>query len=59
MKTLTVQQLIDELQKVEDKTIQIELCDLNGDRYSIAGTDIIYNYENNVERNFDINFISE
>ena len=55
---MTVQQLIDELQQVEDKSIHIELCDLEGDRYSLLNVDIIYDGEPEHERNVDLNFRS-
>lgn len=59
MESLTVQQLIDELQQVEDKSIHIELCDLSGDRHKLLGTDIITDGADFKERNFDLNFDSK
>jgi hypothetical protein len=57
---MTVQELIDELNQVEDKSIGIELYDLNdGERYFITSTDIIMDGKPQHERNFDINFDSE
>lgn len=56
---MSVQELIDALMQVEDKTIGIELYDCNGgERYEILSTDIITDGEPQYERNFDLNFYS-
>ena len=58
-KVMTVQELIDELMEVQDKSVHIELCDLSGDRYLPVGFDIIYDGDPEHERNVDINFNSK
>jgi len=55
-KYLTVQEVIDALMEVEDKSIHLEMCEPDGgDRHLLTNVDILYDGEDNHERNVDLN----
>lgn len=59
-KGMTVQELIDELNQVKDKSIDIDLYDCNsGERYKLLSVDLIMDGKPPHERNIDLNFDSK
>ena len=55
---LTVQEAIDILMKIEDKSIHFESYDIKtGERHLIKNIDVIYDGEDSHERNVDLNMV--
>lgn len=60
MKALTVQEVINSLMDVEDKSIHCEMCPSpSSDRYLLHDVDIIYDGEPEHERNVDLNCFTD